>query len=190
MAANLLGRPLPPNIMTGGTNGTPSYMQPNTAMAMPSLGLEGAFSTPLDGVNYNQQLSNSLEHFMNPNSAYIQQARQRGAEVAATRGGINSSIAAGASERAALDAAVPLAQTATGMNFAVDQVRLNDWAQQQGFKRELYAMPFASSMNMLERLAQYSMEDPELYSPSVVSGMSNFFNQNMNDILRRYFGGR
>lgn len=173
--------------------GTPSYMGgtlPAQQFQMPVPGgLPSTGPMPLDGVDYNTRVSQSLEHFMDPNSAYIQNARQRGAEQAAVRGGVNSSIAAGASERAALEAAMPLAQTAAGMQAGVDQARLNEWAAQQGFRRELYMRPFASSMNMLERVTEMGLQDPELYSPSVISGYSNFFNQQMGDMMRRYFGG-
>lgn len=179
--------------------GTPSYMagtlpaqnfQMPMAGGMPNAGM-GAM--PVANTDYNTQLSQSLEHFMDPNSAYIQNARQRGAEQAAVRGGVNSSIAAGASERAALEAAMPLAQTATGMSAGqqgmMQQARLSEWAEQQGFNRELYMRPFASSVDMLGRVTEMGLQDPELYSPSVISGYSNFFNQQMGDMMRRYFGG-
>lgn len=179
-------------ITTGGatpatSTGTPVYMQ---QQQLPSVGLQGAFSRAMPQVDYNQRLSESLEHFMNPNSPLIQNARQRGIEMAATRGGVNSSIAAGAAERAALDQAVPLAQAAAGMKAGEDQVRLSEWAQQQGFSREMFAAPFQSSMNMLQRITEMGMQDPELYSPTVISGFNNFFNQQMGDMMRRYFGGQ
>lgn len=180
--------PQPPSVAPQ----APAYMQntlPSQSFNMPQLTSPGSTPTPLDGVDYNNRLSGSLDHFMNPNSALIQQARQRGMEVAATRGGVNSSIAAGAAERAALDSAVPLAQASAGMQAGVDQVKLQDWAATQGFNRELYSMPFTSSMGMLQRVTDMSLQDPELYSPSVVSGYTNFFNQQMGDMMRRYFGG-
>lgn len=171
----------------------PAYMQSTLpleqfTMAMP--GYQGSYATPVDGVNYDQRLGNSLDYFMNPNSAYIQQARQRGMENAAVRGGVNSSIAAGASERAAMEAAVPLAQASAGMQAGIDQAKLAEWAAQQGFNRELYSIPFTSSMNMLQKFTDAGLQDPELYSPSVISGFTNFFNQQMNDMLKSYFGGR
>lgn len=155
-------------------------------MATPAL---GGVTTPVPYANqdYNTMMQSSLERFMNPNSPYIQQARQRGAEQAAVRGGINSSIAAGASERAALEAAVPLAQTAVGMQAGQQQAEIQNWLSQQGFNRELAAAPFQNSMSMLGRITELGMQDPELYSPSVVSGFTNFFNQSMNDMISRYF---
>ena len=158
------------------------------SMSMPSFNV----GTPMPFANYdyNAMLQGSLEQFMDPNSAYIQNARQRGMEQAATRGGVNSSIAAGAAERAALEAATPLAQTAVGMQAGAQQAQIQDWMAQQGFNRELAAMPFTSSMQMLGRVTELAMQDPELYTPSVVSGFTNFFNQNMNDMISRYFGGQ
>ena len=158
------------------------------SMSMPSFNV----GTPMPFANYdyNSMVQGSLEQFMDPSSSYIQNARQRGMELAATRGGINSSIAAGASQRAALEAAVPLAQTAVGMQAGAQQAQIQDWMAQQGFNRELAAMPFTSSMQMLGRVTELGMQDPELYTPSVVSGFTNFFNQNMNDMISRYFGGR
>lgn len=158
------------------------------SMAMPTM--NGVSPMPFANYDYNAMLQGSLEQFMDPNSTYMQNARQRGIELAATRGGVNSSIAAGASQRAALEAAVPLAQTAVGMQAGAQQAQIQDWLAQQGFNRELAAMPFTSSMNMLGRITELGMQDPELYTPSVVSGFTNFFNQNMNDMISRYFGGQ
>jgi len=157
-------------------------------MATPQVGA-GSTAFPFAGRDYNSMMEGSLQRFMDPNSAYIQNARQRGVEQAATRGGVNSSIAAGASERAALEAAVPLAQTAVGMQAGAEQAQIQDWLSQQGFNRELAAMPFTNSVSMLSRITELGMQDLELYTPSVVSGFTNFFNQNMNDMIKRYFQG-
>jgi hypothetical protein len=168
----------------------PAYMPqvlPSQTLNMQGPTAPGTSAMP--NVDYNERMSDSLEHFMDPNSAYIKNARQRGVEMAATRGGVNSSIAAGASERSALDAAGSMAQAAAGMQAGQDQVKLQDWAATQGFNRELYAMPFTSSLNMLQKITDMGLQDPELYSPSVISGFNNFFNQQMNDMMSRYFGG-
>ena len=148
------------------------------------------FTGALSGAQTVQQ---GLEAFLNPNSDYIRNARQRGVEYAAQRGGINSSIAAGAAERSAIEAATPLAEAA----IAIDQNRENamtaNWMANQNFARDLQGqltmMPLNSSFNMLETLNQYALTDPELYTPAVMSGFTNFFNKNMNDMLSRYFGG-
>lgn len=135
------------------------------------------------------QVTSSLEQMLAPNSAYIQNARQRGLEQAATRGGINSSIAAGAAERAAIEAAAPLAQQAVGLDQTGINAQYENWLAQQDFGRALFGQRFSSSLGMLERIQQYGLEDPELYTPEVLSGFNNFFQQNMSDILKRYFNG-
>lgn len=71
------------------------------------------------GVNYdpttqavqgNQLVSNQLTDLTSGNSAYIRDARQQGLEQAARSGLMTSSIAAGNSQRAAIQAALPIAQ--------------------------------------------------------------------------------
>lgn len=136
-------------------------------------------------------VQSSLEAMLNPNSSYIQNARQRGAEYAASRGGINSSIAAGASERAAIEAAAPLAQQAVAIESTREQVAAEDWLSGQNFNRSLQGqltmMPLTNSFNMLNAVQQYALEDPALYTPEVISGYSNFFQKNMDDIMNTYF---
>jgi hypothetical protein len=166
----------------------PSYM--TNGVTTPSITPTQAPFPFGSGNSYESELQSSLDYFMNPNSQLMQQAAQRGMEVAATRGGVNSSIAAGASQRAAMEQAVPLAQSAAAVRVGERQALIQDWAAQQGFNRELAAMPFTSSMNMLQQVTQYSLQDPQLYTPGVISGYTNFFNQQMNDMMQRYFGGQ
>lgn len=139
------------------------------------------------------QVMGSLESVLNSNNPYIQNARRRGLETAATRGGINSSIAAGSSERAAIEAAQPLVQ----QGVAIDQANLqqtraaeyDNWLSQQNFGRALVGQRFNSATDMLSMLQQAALNDPELYTPEVTSGYSNFFTRNFDDIMKRYFGG-
>ena len=130
----------------------------------------------------------SLDQVTGANSPYLANARRRGLEVAATRGGINSSIAAGSSERAALEAAMPLVQQGLAIDQQAQQVQYDNWLSQQNFGRALFGQQFTNSLGMLNQLQQYALEDPELYTPEVISGFSNFFHQNMNDTMQRYFG--
>lgn len=132
-------------------------------------------------------VQNSLDAFTNPNSRFIQDARREGLNFAAQRGGINSSIAAGASERAALDAAVPLAQQAVQIDQAREDVAANDWLAKQNFGRALQGQSFQNTLGMLNAIQEYALADPELYTPEVTSGYSNFFQKNMKDILSNFF---
>lgn len=135
------------------------------------------------------QVMGTLERFVGSNSPYMQNARRRGLETAATRGGINSSIAAGAAERAALEAAQPLVDQSLQIDQTGANAEYDDWLATQNFNRALQGQRFSSSLNMLSAIQQYGLEDPELYSPEVLSGFSNFFEKNVNDTLKRYFGG-
>lgn len=194
------------------------------------LGTREALLNPVSGTN---QLQRSIQSFLDPNSAYVRNARQRGVEMAATRGGVNSSIAAGASERAAMESIQPFVQQAVdvdqqkyklmaedylaqqgyaaqfgladknnamqaalaqyngGLQMSLAQQRANteNWLSEQNFGRALFGQTFSNSMGMLGMIQQYGLEDPELYTPEVLSGYTNFFQQNMGDLLNRYFGG-
>lgn len=154
-----------------------------------------AASTPPPYINQpsgNQMVQSSLEAMINPNSSYIRNARQHGVEYAAQRGGLNSSIAAGASERAAIDSAQPLVSEALGIENQRAVLAGQDWLNSQNFNRDfqgqLKMLPIQNSFNMLNAIQDYALKDPALYTPDVVSGYSNFFNKNMNDIMTRYFG--
>lgn len=140
----------------------------------------------------NSIVQNSLEAMLNPNSQYIQNARQRGVEYAASRGGLNSSIAAGASERAAIEAAMPLVNSALDIQKTRDILAGQDWLDTQAFNRDfqgqLTMLPIVNSFNMLSTVQQFAMQDPALYTPDVISGYSNFFQSNMKDIMNQYFG--
>lgn len=144
---------------------------------------------PLAGRDNNAVVAGTLESMIGNNSGLIQNARQRGIEYAATRGGINSSIAAGAAERSAMEAAQPLVNASLEMQAQQDAALQEDWSSQQNFARGLYGQQISNTMGMLNTVQQYALEDPELYTPEVTSGYSNFFQQNMNDIMSNYFKG-
>jgi hypothetical protein len=151
-----------------------------------------AYGTALQDPN--AMVQDAMGAALDPNSSYIQNARRRGLETAATRGGINSSIAAGASERAAIEAAMPLAQQSLNIQQAREAVQSEEWLTQQNFNRAMMGQyqqaAFQNTLGMLQSIQQYALEDPELYTPDVVSGYSDFFSQNMNNIVSRYFGNQ
>jgi len=60
-------------------------------------------------VNKKDTVKYQIENLLDTESRYINQARQQGKEYASSRGLLNTSIAAGASERAAIEAALPIA---------------------------------------------------------------------------------
>lgn len=163
--------------------------------AVPQRGLWGSvtsMSAPATGLTGAQTVQGNLDAFSSPSSALIQQARQQGMQHAQQRGGINSSIAAGAAERSALDVANNLGAQATAIDQQREAVTMENWMNTQNFNRAMTGQfqqgAFQNSLNMLNMLQQASVDDPELFTPDIVSGMSNFFSMNAGDIFKRYFG--
>lgn len=163
--------------------------QPQPTTQVLGSGMQQTTSAPPVATNTIDMVQGNLQALLGPGSDYIENARRRGIEQAATRGGVNSSIAAGAAERAALEAAAPLAQQAISIQADQNNLQMQDWLAQQNFGRALFGQKFSNSMGMLNMIQQYALEDPELYSPEVASGFTNFFQQNMDDMLSRYFNG-
>jgi hypothetical protein len=89
------------------------FYQPPVPANSQAGGLQGT-----DGRGYTRNVGQSelanthLNTMLDGNGAYIQNARRRGLESAARRGMMNSSIAAGNAERAAIEAASPFAMQA------------------------------------------------------------------------------
>jgi len=199
--------PAPGTAVPPGTMPPPTY--PTTGYQIPPQGPAPNYT----GSDFNRQVTpdelvaNQINQLLNSNSAYMRNARQRGNEQAASRGLLNSSIAAGTSQRAAIEAALPIASqdAATYTNAAdrtfdaMSQIRqmrvagdIQNWLESEGFNREfngqLALMPIQSSYDMMGYIMQRAIEDPAVYTQDVISGMNNFFNQNMFDIMGRYFG--
>lgn len=190
---------------TTNPNNPPPIVPPNVpgpAQSNPYLGLDF-----VRNITPNELVSNQLQALLNRDSPYMRNAEQRGVEFAQRRGNLNSSIAAGSARRAALEAAMPIANAdaqayreANSQNFeALSQLRqmrtaadLEDWLSDRSFNREfngrLATMPIQSAMDMLQYVSQRAMEDPAVYTPQVMSGFMNFFNQNLFDIMNQYFG--
>ena len=156
-------------------------------------------------VTPNELVANQLQSLLGRDSAYLTNARRRGAEFAGSRGNINSSIAAGASERAALEAALPIAQqdAATyeganrqnadslfGIRDAQVQARLQDWMASQDFNRQfngqLALMPIANSADMWNSLMQLAASDPTIFTPDVLAGYQDFFQRGFDEYIARY----
>jgi len=73
-----------------------------------------AYTTPAKEATKVISTEDSLNGLLASDSKYIKQARQSGLETGAARGLLNSSISAGASEKSAIEAALPIAQQDAG----------------------------------------------------------------------------
>lgn len=214
---------------------------PASVAPAPPLSPAGTVQTALDQFQQRPvadpvaQVQDTLNAFESAGSAYMTNAARRGLEVAAARGLGNSSIAAGASQRAALESVQPFVQqavqtqqqrenmdfqrTQNAINQALDlqktregtafqgeqaqldrdlrvklqddQAKQQDWLNSRSFSREfnsaLSLLPIKSAFEMQSLVQQYALQNPETYPPSVVSGLTNFFQNNAMSILKQYF---
>lgn len=90
----------PSSVNTAGTTYDPAKVNRNGTTYDPTT----------QSVQDNQLTSNQLTGLLSGNSKYMQDARQQGLEQAARSGLLTSSIAAGNSERSAIQAGLPIAQ--------------------------------------------------------------------------------
>ena len=201
-----VGQPPAGNVMTiptkqptaplsGGITQTPPIAVPklsatgpaNTGVVPPSFQPNQPPTSFAAGNVVNDLMAQTL----NPNSPYIQSATRHGLDQAHQRGLLNSSIASGTSQRAAIDAAMPLVSEAASIQKQRESYASQDWLANNSFNREfagtLALLPIQNSFQMLNALFQYAAEDPATYTPAVVNQMSNFFTQNMQNIMSNYF---
>ena len=150
-----------------------------------------------------------LRQLLSSDSPYIQNARRSGMEVAAQRGLLNSSIAAGNSQRSAIEAAQPILNEITNLHKQREQLgftgeqnqkdrdqqitmaRINDWAANNQFVREyngqLSLIPITSVTGLNNSLMQAAIDNPEIFPPEIVSGLGEFFGTNLMSMLQQWF---
>lgn len=246
----------PANVVQGLTNQL-GYA-PNGTPIQAVQGINGAFQMPtLPGAT--QTTMGALDTLLDGGNSYVANARRRGAETAARRGLMNSTIASGASERAAIESSMPilgeimgLTRQREGQDFSANQAAraaalglttqdrqnqfdaaqnrinqalgltdsrearalnqqqfeqtqtfnreqlreqavLDDWLQTNSFNRQFNAnlalLPINNTFELLQNIMGYATENPQVWTPDIVSGTSNFFTNSMFDVLNRYFPG-
>ena len=117
------------------------------------------------------------KYALDPNSAFMKNARQEGLEFSASRGLLNSSIAAGNSQRAAIQASQPIAQAI-----------FNDSNNSRDFYRAAKLLPLQASLTMATNFADLAAQQPDIYTPGYINGMTNFFVSNMQNVMANFFG--
>lgn len=117
----------------------------------------------------NQQQKNTLEQ-MFKSQGYNLESMRVGASLAETRA---------------------QADQLRNLALAKDAAGLQNWLNNENFTREfngnLSMLPILNSFQLNNMIAQLAITDPEAYPPNVVSGITNFLNQNMFSILKEYF---
>lgn len=141
--------------------------------------------------------TDNLNNLLGSESPYIQNARRRGLEQANSRGMLNSSIAAGASERAAIESAMPILNQIMGLtgqrenqaNTSVENMRSRQFEADmfnRNFNAQLAMLPIASAADMWSGLMQLAASDPTVFTPTVLAGYQDFFQTGFNEYISRY----
>lgn len=73
------------------------------------------------------------------------------------------------------------------LNMAEVQNWLNNESFMRDFNAQLATMPINNTANLLNFISQQAITNPEIYTPDIVSGMSEFFTTNAMDVLSSYF---
>lgn len=73
-----------------------------------------------------------------------------------------------------------------------DSARQQDWLNSQNYIREFNGTIAANNVktatDMWNTLFKYAVDNPEVYTPSVVTGMQTFFTNTYFDMMGKYFG--
>lgn len=205
------GQPAPG--MMGITSASPTP-QPLSGATSTVATPQQTITPGIQGFSPKEVVGETLSYFTDQNNPYMRNAARRGLEVAGARGLSNSSIAAGASQRAALEAAQPLVNNAMALlgeregrafqgqqadldrafreRMQSDSVLQQDWLSSNNFTREfngtLALMPIKNAYDLSKAIMSYAADNPEVFTPEVMSGFGNFF-QNMPAMLLNQGGG-
>jgi hypothetical protein len=166
--------------------------------------------TPAGGFGAGDVVQQIISQMMS--GQYGQQAARQGLALANQRGLLNSGMAVGNAQSAALQQISPFVGQAMGLisqrennAFQGDQNQLDrnlksklqsdasfqqDWLNSQNFNREFYAamatIPVQSAAQFQQLIAQYALDNPEVYTPQTIAGMTQFFNSNFQQIMAQY----
>lgn len=213
-------RPLYPGGPNMGIPGGPGSLNPQPLPEpAPGTGAPGGvppglanYAPPTHDFSPGQVVGNSLDNLLSSENRYIQNARQRGREEAASRGLLNSSISAGAAERSGIEASMPILDQIMGLHnnregmanasleaqrdrmfqseFAVLDANVQDWLHNNQYNREwngqLAMLPIASASEMWSGLMQLAASDPTVFTPDVLAGYQDFFQTGFNEYISRY----
>lgn len=74
-----------------------------------------------------------------------------------------------------------------------DTTLQQDWLASQQWTREfngtLAMLPIKNASDMYSQIAKYALEQPDVYTPDVISGFTNFFRNDFQAALNQLFGG-
>jgi hypothetical protein len=158
-----------PQLMGSGT--APSAPSTTAGLGVASVGDWRAGFSETDraavtrSVQDSELTSKQLSRLIDENGRYIQQARLGAREGAASRGMLTSSFAAGAAERAAIDAAMPIAQADANTYFSTSSENMaaqnQDAMQDQAGGRQLLGQDIGLRANASESALNRQFQSSE-----------------------------
>lgn len=180
---------------TATTQTAPVSYTPAGQFAMPKMQpTTMPVANPADMDNAYNMVTGVQNKLLASDSPYMQAARQSGLEYASKRGLLNSSIAGGASQRAAIEASNPIVNNVLSTYGQERGAQLSDWMSAEALKRDfsttLAALPIKTSFDMLTGLAQAATNAPDVFTPEYINSMSNFFTANMQNVMANFFGAQ
>ena len=155
---------------SSGQTTTTTTTAPKTTTATQAASPIVKAETELWQVDPNQLTSNNLTKLISDGSPYLDLARTGAAQTANSRGLLNSSMAAGAGEAAAIASALPIAQS--DANLYADVAKTNTGAKNQGnlfnageqnkFVMQKDQQVFTAGENKLDRAQQMAIADKNI----------------------------
>lgn len=190
-----MSTPLPPELQTTAPPpGTylplpapvPSYNGQTATQIDP-----GAAPNPFQVADPNQAVNSvqsNLENILGSGNAYMTNANRRGLETAASRGLLNSSVAAGAAQRSAIEASMPiLAQTMNlqgqreGQQFTQGESALDRYNQ---LKQQANQLNTTTQQNEFNRNFQGTQADADRQQAMRLQREQNAFTGEQNQLNR------
>ena len=140
-----------------GPTGAPTYNPANIIQSYMDKFKQTAPSKPVVQ-DYNQLVQDSLSSFENAGSRYMTDAARRGLDTANARGLGNSSIAAGASQRAALEAVTPFVNQALGLNSQREAQDFQSFESQLNRNEDLQLAAMSGSLSLQQAKDQMGFQ--------------------------------
>lgn len=150
---------------TGGT-GFQNYTSPGATAGLQGYAQQGQYGTVQDPSLAGRVVQGNLDSLLSSDGKYMENARLRGLEQAANSGLRNSSIAAGASQRAAIESSMPILSEIQNLNnmreqniFAGTEASLNRGLEHQMQQNQL---GFTGQQNQFDRQLQDNQQKNQL----------------------------
>lgn len=190
-----------PYQVTQGSANLANYLSPAATAGLQAYAQQGQYGMVQDPALAGQLVQGNLDSLLSSDGAYIENARRRGLEQAASSGLRNSTIAAGASQRAAIESSMPIlseiqnlnnmreqnifagteAALNRGLQHQMQQNQLGFTGQQNQFDRDLQNIQQGNQLNAQNQQAYYDrlVAAQQQANQNAFTGQQNQFNRGL-----------